>query len=77
MLGAIAQFKTEIRTGRQMDGIHKAKERGVAFGRKRHFTDQQIAELQQRREQGELIKTLMKDYSLSKVSVYRYLQSLV
>ena len=60
-----------------MDGIHKAKERGVAFGRKRHFTDQQIAELQQRREQGELIKTLMKDYSLSKVSVYRYLQSLV
>jgi DNA invertase Pin-like site-specific DNA recombinase len=76
MLGAIAQFETEIRAERQMDGIQKAKERSVAFGRKKHLTDQQIAELQQRRERGELIKTLMKDYGLSKVSVYRYLQSL-
>ncbi|MBA3869715.1 MAG: helix-turn-helix domain-containing protein [Anaerolineae bacterium] len=33
----------------------------------------QIAELQQRREQGILIKTLMSDYRLSKSSVYRYL----
>ena len=29
MLGAIAQFETEIRAERQMDGILKAKERGV------------------------------------------------
>jgi DNA invertase Pin-like site-specific DNA recombinase len=35
MLGAIAQFETEIRAGRQMDGIQKAKERGVHFGRKK------------------------------------------
>ena len=34
MLGAIAQFETEIRAERQMDGIQKAKERGVRFGRK-------------------------------------------
>ena len=75
MLGAIGQFETEIRAERQMDGIHKAKERGVHFGRKRALTAPQIAELQERREQGVLIKTLMKDYGLSKASVYRYLGS--
>ena len=73
MLGAIGQFETEIRAERQMDGIHKAKERGVRFGRKRTLTAPQVTELRERREQGVLIKTLIKDYGLSKASVYRYL----
>ena len=73
MLGAIAQFETEIRAERQMDGIQKAKERGVSFGRKKRLTREQSNQLRRRREQGELIKALMKDYSLSKASVYRYL----
>ena len=73
MLSAIAQFETEIRAERQMDGIIKAKERGVRFGRKNKLTRQQITELQQRRKKGTLIKTLMTDYRLSKASVYRYL----
>ena len=75
MLGAIAQFETEIRAERQMDGINKAKERGVAFGRKRKMTTQQIKELRERRKSGVLIKTLMANYNLSKASVYRYLDA--
>jgi len=75
MLGAIAQFETEIRAERQLDGIQKAKEQGVHFGRKRRLTQAQIVELQHRRKQGELIKTLIKEYGLSKASVYRYLNS--
>jgi DNA invertase Pin-like site-specific DNA recombinase len=75
MLGAIAQFETEIRAERQMDGIQKAKERGVHFGRKKYLIVQQVAELRDRRDQGALIKILMKDYGLSKASVYRYLSS--
>ena len=75
MLGAISQFETEIRTERQMDGIQKAKERGVHFGPKKKLTPEQVLELQCRREQGTLIKTLMYDYRLSKVSVYRYLSA--
>jgi DNA invertase Pin-like site-specific DNA recombinase len=75
MLGAIAQFETEIRAERQLDGIQKAKEQGVRFGRQRRLTSAQIAELQQRRREGELIRTLMKKYSLSKASVYRYLNA--
>jgi DNA invertase Pin-like site-specific DNA recombinase len=73
MLGAIAQFETEIRAERQLDGIHKAKANGVRFGRQKRLTKTQIDELRQRRKQGALIKTLMKDYALSKASVYRYL----
>ena len=73
MLGAIAQFETEIRAERQMDGIRKAKERGVQFGPDKKLTAHQVAELQARRKQGALIKTLMEDYSISKATVYRYL----
>ncbi len=75
MLGAIAQFETEIRAERQMDGIQKARERGLRFGRRKSLTEAQIAELRKRREQGILIKTLMKDYGISKATVYRYLDT--
>ncbi len=73
MLGAIAQFETEIRAERQMDGINKAKQRGVKFGKDKKLKPEQVEELKQRRKEGVLIKTLMKDYDLSKASVYRYL----
>ena len=73
MLGAIAQFETEIRAERQLDGIQKAKERGVRFGRRKKLTKHQVSELRKRRQDGELIKQLMVDYNLSKASVYRYL----
>lgn len=69
----IAQFETEIRAERQMDGIRNAKARGVHIGRRKDLTEQECQELQQRQEQGVLIKTLMKGYTLSKASVYRYL----
>jgi DNA invertase Pin-like site-specific DNA recombinase len=40
MLGAIGQFETEIRAERQMDGIAKAKTRGVRFGPKKLLTSE-------------------------------------
>lgn len=73
MLGEIAQFETEIRAERQVDGIRKARERGVKFGKEKKLDEQQITDLRSRREQGALIKTLMSDYGLSKATVYRYL----
>lgn len=74
MLGTIAQFETEIRAERQREGIQKARERGVRFGKRKTLNPQQVAELQERRRQGVLIKTLMQEYGLSKTSIYRYLK---
>lgn len=73
MLGAIGQFETEIRAERQMDGIAKAKQNGVRFGRKRVLSDDQIETLRRARADGALIRELMATHHLSKASVYRYL----
>ena len=74
MLGAIAQFETELRAERQLDGIKKARERGVHFGKTKQLAPPQILTLQRKRKKGVLIKTLMKEFALSKASVYRYLR---
>ena len=76
MLGAIAQFETEIRAERQMDGIRNAKARGVHLGRRKHLTEDKQVELQLKRQEGTPIKTLMHEYNLSKASVYRYLDGI-
>ncbi len=73
MLRAIGQFETEIRAERQMDGIKKAKDCSVLFGKRSALTDGQIADLRKQRAQGILIKDLMARYSLSKATIYRYL----
>lgn len=71
ILASIAEFETELRKERQMDGIKKARENGVALGRKAKLTDKQIEELKQKRSEGVLIKDLMAGYNLSKATVYR------
>lgn len=73
ILAAIGQFETEIRAERQMEGIQKAKERGVSFGRQKKLSDDDTQKLKEKREKGVLIKDLMKEYDLSKASIYRYL----
>src|SRR5258708_35795852 len=49
MLAAIAQFETELRAERQREGIQKARQQGVRFGRSKRLTTRQIHELQSRR----------------------------
>ena len=69
MLGVLAQCETELRAERQLDGIHKARERGVPFGRTKQLHTQQITALLVRRKKGTLMKTLLNDYHLSKAGV--------
>lgn len=73
ILASIAEFETELRKERQLDGIEKAKENGVHFGRKAKLTDDQIEEMQSKRAKGVLIRELMSEYKLSKASIYRLL----
>lgn len=75
MLGAIGQFETEIRAERQREGIVKAQKRGIKFGATKKLTSTQVKELQKKRQGGALIREIMKEYGISKSSVYRYLSS--
>ena len=75
ILTIIGPFETAIRAERQKDGIAKALSKGVRFGAKKKLNDVQVKELTMRRESGDTIKTLMKQYQLSKMSVYRYLKN--
>jgi DNA invertase Pin-like site-specific DNA recombinase len=58
ILALIAEFENDIRHERQMDGIAKAKERGVKFGRKRELTEEKVEEIKALRESGETVKHL-------------------
>lgn len=75
MLGSIAQFETEIRAERQRDGIRKAQNNGVIFGRVKVLTNEQVEQLKSKRYNGILIKDLMADYKLSKKSIYNYINT--
>jgi DNA invertase Pin-like site-specific DNA recombinase len=76
LLGAIAEFENDLRKSRQRDGIELSKQRGVKFGRKIKLSNDQIIEMKHKRDSGTLIKDLMTEYSLSKSSVYRLMNSL-
>jgi DNA invertase Pin-like site-specific DNA recombinase len=74
VLALIAEFENDIRRERQMDGIAKAKERGVHFGRKLTLTPERIAEIKALRLGGSTVPNIMRHMGLSKASVYRALR---
>ena len=51
ILALIAEFENDIRRERQMDGISKAKNRGVRFGRKPELTPERTAQIRKFRKQ--------------------------
>ncbi len=55
ILALIAEFENDIRRERQMDGIVKARERGVKFGRKLELTPERVVEIQALRKSGETV----------------------
>src|SRR5215831_16010487 len=73
ILALIAEFENDIRRERQMDGIAKAKERGVHFGRKLELTAEKIAEIKSLRQSGITVPEIMHKTNLSKATVYRAL----
>lgn len=76
MLAAIAQFETEIRSERQMDGINKARANGIKLGKEKSLSEAQLIELRAKRQSGILVRELMEEYKLSKTTVYRCLKGM-
>jgi DNA invertase Pin-like site-specific DNA recombinase len=70
MLGVFAEFETNLRRERQMEGIAKAKERGVYRGRKASIDVEKVKEL---RESGMGASQIAKELGISRASVYRVL----
>ena len=71
VLSALAQFENELRKERCEEGRQAAVNRGVRFGAPKKLNDEQVVEMRKKREDGVMIKDLMKEYGLSKASVYR------
>lgn len=76
MLAVFAEFETNIRKERQMDGIAKAKAKGTKFGRKAALTPEMIATIKKLREQqNKTVPQIIAETGLSKASVYRALSA--
>jgi DNA invertase Pin-like site-specific DNA recombinase len=73
ILALIAEFENDIRGERQMDGIARAKERGIKFGRKLDLTPERVAEIRSLRAAGTTVPDIIRQVGLSKASVYRAL----
>jgi DNA invertase Pin-like site-specific DNA recombinase len=73
MLAENVEFKTDLRSGRQLEGIAKAKEHGVKFGRPTKRTAEIDLEIYNKRNEGVTIGILIKVYDLDPVSIYRVL----
>jgi len=73
ILALIAEFENDIRRERQMDGIKKAQERGVRFGRKRRLVPETIGQIRKLRDAGLTVPAIIARTRLSKASIYRAL----
>lgn len=73
ILALIAEFENDIRRERQMDGIARARERGVRFGRKALLVPETVQKVRELRDAGTTVPEIIKRTGLSKASIYRAL----
>ena len=71
MLSVFAEFETNLRKERQMEGIAKAKEKGVYKGRKPSVDVARVKEL---RDSGMGASAIAKELGIGRASVYRALE---
>ena len=71
MLGVFAEFETNLRRERQMEGIAAAKSRGVYKGRKPHVD---VAEIRRLKSDGMGPTEIAKTLNIGRASVYRALR---
>lgn len=74
MLGVFAEFETNLRKERQMEGIAKAKAEGVYKGRKATID---VAQVKAMRDQGMGATAIAEALGIGRASVYRVLEGKV
>ena len=73
MLGAFAEFERSIIKERQREGIEKALEKGIKFGAKPKFTDDQITDIKTRHIAGISVAVIAKEFNASRQTIYTML----
>jgi DNA invertase Pin-like site-specific DNA recombinase len=73
MLSVFAEFETNLRKERQMEGIKKAKEKGLYKGRKKSIDVDQVRKL---KDEGMGATAISKLMGISRKSVYNSMTSL-
>ena len=73
VLALIAEFETEIRKERQMEGIARAKAEGRTGGRPKSVTDEIARDIEARREAGESFRSIAKSVGFSVATVQKVL----
>ncbi|QTH70590.1 recombinase family protein [Pseudoalteromonas xiamenensis] len=74
MLGVFAEFETNLRKERQLEGIEKAKSKGVYKGRV-PTAQRQKDEILKLHQKGYTVKEIVSELSVSKSSIYRILSA--
>ena len=72
MLGVFAEFETNLRRERQLEGIAKAKAKGVYKGRPKKIDDARIKVL---KAEGKSVADICRELEISRISVYRALKA--
>ncbi|TVM18688.1 recombinase family protein [Oceanidesulfovibrio indonesiensis] len=70
MMGAFAEFERSLIRERQREGIAIAKARGKYKGRKKALTNEQVEEIKARKDRGESMSKLAREYGVSRTTLY-------
>jgi len=74
VLGAVAQFERDLIRERQREGIALAKQRGAYTGRKKALIPERVQELCTRVGNGETKAALVREFEISRETLYQYLR---
>jgi DNA invertase Pin-like site-specific DNA recombinase len=75
MISSIAEFENDLRAERQREGIAKAIENGVKFGRPPKRTPEIDAMIVETRKKGVSIGKISKQFNLGEATIYRVLKN--
>jgi DNA invertase Pin-like site-specific DNA recombinase len=71
MLSAFAQFENELRKERQIEGIKKAQEKGIKFGRPAKITKEMAQAILNDANNQVAVSEILKKYGISRRSYYK------
>lgn len=73
VLGAVAQFERSLTKQRQIEGIRKAQEKGIKFGKKA-LSKQKIRKINEKHKEGWSVKRISFELEVAASTIYKYLE---